>query len=260
MVHANSHRPTDTTERVHTRVRALLRKAESTEFPAEAEALTAKAQDLLTRHALDEAMVVGGADGAAPGVVPQGAGPVVRPVPITATYAAGRAQLLAAVAAANRSTVVWDPAASTAMVVGFGVDLDAVDVLWRSLQAQAELAVAAAGPVTDSRGRSRTRSWRSAFWMAFAQRIGQRLDEQNRATVAEVAEVAVGPSALLPVLASRQRQVDEAVAREFPRVVRRRRRVSNGDGWSAGHAAANAAHLQATSGLADGTTRRLGRG
>lgn len=263
MVHANSQRPADTTERVHTRVRALLRKAESTEFPAEAEALTAKAQDLLTRHALDEAMVVGGADGAAPGAAPQGAGPVVRPVPITATYAAGRAQLLAAVAGANRSTVVWDPAASTAMVVGFGVDLDAIDVLWRSLQAQAELAVAAAGPVTDSRGRSRTRSWRSAFWVAFAQRIGQRLDEQNRATVAEVAEVAevaVGPSALLPVLASRQRQVDEAVAREFPRVVRRRRRVSNGDGWSAGHAAANAAHLQSTSGLAGGTTRRLGRG
>lgn len=257
MVHGKSHRTTDATERVHARVRALLRKAESTEFPAEAEALTAKAQDLLTRHALDEAIVIGGADGAAPGGAPPVGGPVVRPVPITATYAAGRAQLLAAVAAANRSTVVWDPAASTAMVVGFGVDLDAVDVLWRSLQAQAELAVAAAGSVTDSRGRSRTRSWRSAFWVAFAQRIGQRLAEQNRSTVAEVA---AGPSPLLPVLASRQRQVDETVAREFPRVVRRRRRVSNGDGWSAGHAAANAARLQATSGLASGTPRRLGRG
>ena len=39
--------------RVLTRVRALLRKAESTDFPAEAEALTAKAQELIARHAVD---------------------------------------------------------------------------------------------------------------------------------------------------------------------------------------------------------------
>ena len=34
------------------RVRALLAKAESTTFPEEADALTAKAQQLMTRHAL----------------------------------------------------------------------------------------------------------------------------------------------------------------------------------------------------------------
>lgn len=43
--------PVDTA--VLTRVRALLRKAESTEFEAEAEAFVAKAQELITRHAID---------------------------------------------------------------------------------------------------------------------------------------------------------------------------------------------------------------
>src|SRR3546814_17251954 len=36
------------------RVQAMLAQAESTQFPAEAEALLAKAQELLSRHAIDE--------------------------------------------------------------------------------------------------------------------------------------------------------------------------------------------------------------
>src|SRR3546814_127112 len=39
------------------RVQAMLAKAESTQFPAEAEALLAKAQELMSRHAIDEAML-----------------------------------------------------------------------------------------------------------------------------------------------------------------------------------------------------------
>src|SRR4051812_34734140 len=40
------------------RVRALLAQAESTNFEAEAETFTAKAQELMTRHAIDMAMIV----------------------------------------------------------------------------------------------------------------------------------------------------------------------------------------------------------
>jgi hypothetical protein len=48
---------TDSGDKMLERVRALLAKAESTDFPAEAEALTAKAQELMARHAIDEAML-----------------------------------------------------------------------------------------------------------------------------------------------------------------------------------------------------------
>lgn len=41
------------------RVRALLAKAESTSFPEEAEAFTAKAQELITRHAIDRTLLGG---------------------------------------------------------------------------------------------------------------------------------------------------------------------------------------------------------
>jgi hypothetical protein len=217
-------------ERVHAKVRALLRKAESTTFPAEAEALMAKAQDLLTRHALVDAS----------GLTDTAQGPQVRPVAVRAPYASGRAMVLGAVASANRCTAVWDRQASTVMLVGYPVDLDAVAVLWGSLVAQAEMAVRASAPVTDG-GRSRTRSWRTAFWAAFAQRIGQRLSAQDAATVRD--HVAASGEAALPVLASRRAEVDAAVRREFPRLATRRSRVSNGDGWVAGQRAADRASL-----------------
>jgi hypothetical protein len=221
--------------RLYEKVRALLRKAESTSFPAEAEALTAKAQDLLARYALDRALLDGDRSSGA------GGGPVVRAVAVPGTYATGRAMLLGAVAAANRCTAVWDPQATTAMVVGYRVDLDAVEVLWTSLVSQAEAEMALAGPQQDRRGRSRTRSWRSAFWVSFAQRIGQRLDAQTRATVASIESEQRAD--LTPVLASRRDEVDATVREHFPRLTTRRTRVTNGDGFSAGRLAADRADL-----------------
>ena len=49
--------------RVLNRIRTLLAKAEATEFAAEAETFTAKAQDLMTRHAIDEALLRASGDG-----------------------------------------------------------------------------------------------------------------------------------------------------------------------------------------------------
>jgi len=51
---------TKTDDPILNRVRALLAQAESTNFEAEAETFTAKAQELMTRHAIDMAMVAAG--------------------------------------------------------------------------------------------------------------------------------------------------------------------------------------------------------
>src|SRR5262249_8603304 len=74
------------------RIRALLAKAESTEFPEEAEALTARAQQLMARHRIDQALLAARAgevraDG-------QAAGPVGRRLPIDAPYESAKAALL----------------------------------------------------------------------------------------------------------------------------------------------------------------------
>jgi hypothetical protein len=219
------------------KVRALLAKAESTTFPEEAEALSAKAQELMARHAIDEAMV-----GAAAGVDDAPSG--LR-LPVDDPYARAKSILLSVVASANRCRAVWFEGLGFSTVVGFEADLEFVEVLYTSLLVQATSAMVAAGSQVDRSGRSRTRSFRQSFLLAYAARIGQRLREAEAAGRAEAAE-AYG-EALLPVLAGRQAAVDAARDAAFPHTVSRSVSASNAGGWAAGSAAADLASLSGRS-------------
>lgn len=219
------------------KVRALLAKAESTTFPEEAEALSAKAQELMARHAIDAAMVGSGADGA--GAASDG--PTGVRVPVDDPYASPKSILLAEVAAANRCRAVWSKGLGFSTVLGFEPDLEFVDILYTSLLVQATSAMVAAGSQIDRTGRSRTRSFRQAFLLAYASRIGQRLREAEAASRAAAAEQ-YGP-ALLPVLADRSAAVRAAEAAAFPHLVSRSVSISNAAGWAAGQAAADLASL-----------------
>jgi hypothetical protein len=218
------------------KVRALLAKAESTTFPEEAEALSAKAQELMARHAIDAAMVGAGAGGD---------GPTGVRVPVDDPFAGAKSILLAEVAAANRCRAVWSKGFGFSTVLGFESDLEFVDVLYTSLLVQATSAMVAAGSQVDRYGRSRTRSFRQAFLLAYASRIGQRLREAESASRAAAAEE-YGP-ALLPVLADRSAAVRAAEAEAFPHLVSRSVSISNAAGWAAGRAAADLASLSGRS-------------
>lgn len=214
------------------RVRALLAKAESTTFPEEAEALSTKAQELMARHAIDEAMV--GAEGA--GDSPGG----VR-LPVDDPYARAKSILLAEVAAANRCTAVWSESLGFSTVFGYESDLEFVEVLYTSLLVQATSAMVAAGSQIDVYGRSRTRSFRHAFLLAYATRIGHRLRAVQAAS--QAAAAAEYGEALLPVLADRSAAVEAARDTAFPGAVKRPVSVTNAAGWAAGRAAADLASL-----------------
>jgi hypothetical protein len=219
--------------RVLEKVRALLAKAESTTFPEEAEALSAKAQELMARHAIDEAMV-GSADGS--DNVPGG----VR-LPVDDPYAQAKSILRSRVSSANRCRAVWSPDLGFSTVFGFEADLQFVEVLYTSLLVQATSAMVAAGTQVDRYGRSRTRSFRQSFLVAYAARIGDRLHAAEAASEAEAA-VEYG-EALLPVLHGRSAAVDAACDAAFPGAIRRPVSVTNAAGWAAGSAAADLAAL-----------------
>lgn len=224
----------DDAGRVLSRVRALLAKAESTTFPEEAEALTAKAQELIARHSIDEAMLLHGR---------KDAGPVTNiRIWIDDPYATAKSLLLTKVAGSNRCTSVWSDGLNLATVFGNPADLEFLEVLFTSLLVQATSAVMAEGRRTDSAGRSRTRSFRQAFLVSFAVRIGERLaDVTHRAE--QDAATRHGPD-LLPVLASRAEAGREAAHRLFPGVVKRRPvSASNYAGWVAGRSAADEADV-----------------
>lgn len=223
-------------ERLLDRVRGLLAKAESTDYPAEAEAYTAKAQQLVSRHSLDEALLAGDAAVLVP---------FARRIGVDHPYDAEKAALLDAVARANRCHLVWSPEFGFATVFGFDADIDAVDLLYTSMLVQAHRVMARTEPPGGKAGRAQLKAFRQSFLVAFAARIGERLAGAAEAALTEATRAATtDPSSLLPVLASRDEKVREALQRVFPHTVRARgSRVQSREGWDSGRAAADSAAL-----------------
>ncbi|MEY9845736.1 DUF2786 domain-containing protein [Streptacidiphilus sp. MAP5-3] len=217
--------------RLLARIRALLAKAESTEYAEEAEAFTAKAQELMARHSIDEALLAARSGARTlPGAIRIG---------IDNPYESAKALLLDAVADANRARSVWDKANGFCTVVGFDADLDAVELLYTSLLVQAVTAMNSAK--VQQRGRSK--AFRQSFLVSYASRIRERLSAAT-AQAQEEAAAEPGTGDLLPVLAARQEAVEHRTTALFPSLKKGRSiRVSDLDGWTQGREAADRAQL-----------------
>ena len=225
-----------TNEAILERVRKLLAKAEHPSTPAaEAEAFSEKAAALIARYAIDDALLAERND--------SGAAPEVRTVRVHAPYSLPKSVLLTQVASAHRVRVIIGPApaddsaSTTCHVVGFAVDLEMAELLFTSLLLQATSAMLQSGEVR------RVRSYRRAFLLAFAYRIGARLRDLNAEAVQASAAVD-GTSAEL-VLARREDRVDEAVREAFPRLRPMRFSSSHPRGATDGAAAGSRADLGA---------------
>jgi hypothetical protein len=211
-------------QKVLTRVRGLLAKAESTQFPDEAEALSAKAQELMNRHAFDRALLD------ASNHVPQSA--ASRRLWLDNPYINPKAQLVHVIADANRCRAVFHNGIGFVSLVGDELDLEITELLSTSLLVQATRAMVAEGPTRT--GQSRIRSYRHAFLLAYATRISERLHAANEPN---------DDDRLLPVLADRRQAVDSLFATMFTSTVTKSVSVTNGAGWHAGRAAADRANL-----------------
>lgn len=223
-------------------VRALLAKAEATNFEAEADAFTAKAQELMARHRIERAML---------GVrEPTGRNdPLCRRILVPAPYSEAKATLLANIAHANGCSAVWSKGLGVTTVFGFGPELDAVDALFASLLVQATGALRRHGAKLDRSGRRRTKRFRRSFLLSFAVRIGERLAATVAAAVSD-ARVQLGTE-LVPVLADREARARAAAEAAFPETSHRAAVVTDGEGWYAGRVFADVVDL------ASGTSRSV---
>jgi hypothetical protein len=217
-------------QKILARVRALLAKAESTQFGPEAEALSAKAQELMNRHAFDRALLA--ADTQRPPTAASARLWLDNP------YVEAKSSLVAAIAKANRCRSVFYPRLGFVALVGEEMDLEITELLATSLLVQATRAMVAEGSHTTGAGTSRTRSFRRSFLVSYAVRIGERLDE-----AATRAHEPAEDARLLPVLADRSRVVEETFQAMFSHTVQRSTSVTNGAGWHAGRSAADHANL-----------------
>jgi hypothetical protein len=229
---------TVTDDRLST-IRGLLSKAEATSFPAEAEAFLAKATDLMSRYALDEAAVWASAEGGG------GGAPTEIRLVMRRPYLGQKAILVNEVAKVFGCRAVRFPTEAKdtehVVVVGFASDLEMVETLVTSLLLQSATAMAAAQPPgLDAAGSA---GWRRSFLMGFIGQATDRLAEQHRRVADEVAAPTPGGSMAL-VLADRADDVAAEFRRRHPHI--RVSRVSGGrsaSGRAAGQSAGRRADL-----------------
>ena len=221
------------------RVRKLLAKAEAEGVtPPEAEALTAKAAELMARYGIDRALLAAAR--------PETDRPDSRVIDIPNPWAQVRAHLLAGLATAMRcQCVLVDPQGSGARVHVFGYlsDLERADILYTSLLLQmAHGLTAATVPPTARSPRAWRRSWLLGFTAAVVARV--RAAEERAAASSAARETSSGPSTAL-VLADRslvvRRQLDEA----YP-VTRSSRLSYTGRGYQAGYSKGREADIGTT--------------
>lgn len=240
--------PSDTDARMAT-IRALLAKAEATTFAAEAEAFTAKASELMTRYALDEAMIWADHRNGS-GVPTEIRIEVLRP------FVAQKAVLIHSVAQvfgcrAIRLGSFGDQAGELVSIVGFEADLKLVNTLVTSLFLQLTTAMTRPSVHMPARTSSQVAAWRRSFIMGFTATVSDRLRADHRRAADDTTAAASSTSRSVElVLRDRLAVVEDEFRDRYPRV--RTSSVSTGTS-DAGRRAGTSAGRSADLG-----TRRLG--
>lgn len=219
-------------EKVLNRVRRLLAKAESTEFPDEATSLRKKAESLIITYGLEKALSTP--------VAQQGEITTIR-INFQDPFSDRKAYLLHRVSDAfGCKSISFCPKGGRrrtyAKVVGYPGDLEQVELIYTSLLLQSARELAAL-PVVHQRY---VRSERSGFLFGFAERAGERLEALYAKATEEAEDNA--PGAAL-VLVDRKDAVDSAYAELFPNSKTGRTTTSSPNGYYAGRKSANNADL-----------------
>jgi hypothetical protein len=212
------------------RVRKLLAKAEDPACtPAEAEAFTAKAAELIAKYGVDQALLAG----TDPALDPVGD----RVVAVDPPYSRDKAGLLGTVAIALRCRAVHLERSGTARVHLFGhaADLERVELLFTSLLVQAAHGLAAAAVPSFEHPAAFRRSWLAGFTEAI----------RTRLTAAERDAAAGAPGAEL-ILVVRTELVDRRRDETYPNLTRLGPRRLAGTGRRQGYAAGRTADLGGT--------------
>jgi Protein of unknown function (DUF2786) len=222
------------------RVRKLLAKAEDDGVtPAEAEALTAKAAELMARYGIDRALL-----GA---VRPDSDKPTDRIFELPNPWGAVKSHLLAGLAAAMRCQCILlgrrEEGVIRLHVFGYASDIERADMLFTSLLVQMNRALAAATAPGTEFGAAMTmhhspKAWRRSYLLGFASAVVGRVREAEqraaRASDTERSDAGEAGKSTALVLADRSLVVRSMVSRTYPRT-RTTRVTYTGNGYGSGY-------------------------
>jgi Protein of unknown function (DUF2786) len=219
------------------RVRKLLAKAEDEGCTTEeAEALTAKASELMARYGIDRALLGS--------LHPETDRVTDRVFDLDNPWGAVKAHLLAGLASAMRCQCILlnrRKPGSRVHVFGYQSDLDRVDILFTSLLVQMHHGLVR---VTNTPGSAfseamvmhhSAKAWRRSWMLGYASAVVSRVREAEQAAVktADAERTTGGTSAEL-VLADRSLVVNSAVNTAYPKT-RKTRVTYSGNGYADGY-------------------------
>lgn len=233
-------------ERFVDKVQKLLAKAESTNSEAEAEALFAKATELMQRHMIDEVMLA-----EARGIRTDEITDISFPLGSTywqawrsAGASVGTAFGFRCVAATGKNGRMW--------WYGWRSELSPAEQIWTSLMIQAERFAREfmrtyRSPDWFDAAEAREDRYKAkrSFLISFGLQVGSRIREQRETTRREVSQEH-GSSDLLPVLVSRDDQLDRYYENLGFNKGRRSQLSYNSAGLAAGYEAGRQADLGQT--------------
>ncbi len=171
------------------KIQLLLNKAESTNFPAEAEAFFEAAQKLMVRHAIDQSML--------PGSDQKKEKVIQREVKVAARDEIYKAKqiLLSYIARANRCRIYTSKSRGIIVIVGFESDTEFVEMLYFSVLMQ--YAIARTRGWKQYEGSLSRHLWVTSFASSYAMRIGERLQENAVVAVREAEATTTGMELVL---------------------------------------------------------------
>jgi hypothetical protein len=229
------------------RVRKLLALAEDPAATlAEAEAFTAKANELMARHSIDEALL-------AATQPDKKVKPEVRTIKTSAPFAREKRQLLGWIAQAFgcKSVLFSGNNGGSVSIVGFTSDIERAEILYTSLLVQQASALAREYIPYGVNKAAYKRSWLHGYAVAvYARLAAAERRVQNEAKTTPGTDL---------VLADRKTMVEATYAEMFPGIGKGRRRNLSGTGGQDGRAAGRRANLGGTSITAAGRERALAR-
>jgi hypothetical protein len=208
------------------RVRKLLAKAEDEAVtPAEAQALTAKAAELMARYGIDRALLAAQR--------PETDSPANRIVQLDNPWARVKGHLLCGLGSALRCQCILLSSASGPRIHIFGYtsDIERTDLLYTSVLLQMWHGLAGA-QVPDW---SSPRAWRRSWLLGFAAAVIARVRAAEHGAETRATAQGGGSSGAALVLADRALVIRRNVEREYP-VTRRARITYSGSGYGAGYA------------------------
>src|SRR5499427_1658739 len=231
------------------RVRKLLAKAEAEGVtPAEAQALTAKAAELMARYGIDRALLAAER--------PETDHPANRIVDLDSPWAREKAHLLCGLASALRCYCILlgvgarggqqrrGPASAGAQRVhmfGFTSDIERTDVLYTSVLLQMWHGLAGAQVPDWS---TSPRAWRRSWLLGFAAAVIARVREAEHAAVTEATAAPGGTAERAAiVLADRALIVRRQVEQAYP-ITRQARVTYSGSGYRDGYAQGRRADIR----------------